>query len=209
MSAPAARPRASGVAAVWLHATGPDQGPVLEVLAEQLGEFRDAPEVVLTGTASNPGPPSDDPRAIEAFLDANPVQMLVLAGSRLPVAMIDRARAHGVVLFLINARLPITPDRWRLIPGVTRSALGKFAQLHAQDATTAAGLRRQAQAATAVFETGRLASHAPTASCNAYELESMRETLGARPVWFAYDLPSGEAEAALLAARRDGAPTGC
>jgi 3-deoxy-D-manno-octulosonic-acid transferase len=196
VSAPADTLRAPGV---WLHATGPDQVAVLDVLAEQIGDFSAAPEVIQTGTTGNPGPQIDDPRALDTFLDTHPVQMLVLSGSLLPVALIDRAHARGIAVVLVNATAPITLDRWRLMPGSTRSTLGKLTQIHAADAATANSVRRQVHGRTEVFETGRLARHAAASSCNAFELDAMRGTLGARPVWFAYDLPSVETDAAFLA----------
>ena len=41
---------------IWLHATEPALLPALAVLADQLAERPDCPQVQITGDASAPGP---------------------------------------------------------------------------------------------------------------------------------------------------------
>lgn len=186
-------------ATVWLYATDPEHLPALAVLAEQLRDFTAPPEIVVSRAGDDLSPASDDVAAIDAFLTRHAVQMLVVAGAYMPVTVMDRARAHGAAMFLVDAKHPIVPGRWRIGKGHTRSVLSRFAQIHAQDAQAATALTRLMRGQTAVFETGRLARFFPAAACNTYELEAMRRALGTRPVWFAYDLPVVETDAALLA----------
>ncbi|WP_323034726.1 3-deoxy-D-manno-octulosonic acid transferase [Pararhodobacter sp.] len=184
---------------VWLHSTDVGLFPVLEVLAEQIADFKAAPDVLLTGSQADKGPDQDDSAAIDQFLEAHSVRVLVLAGAVIPVPLLERAHARGVACLLVDARHPVVPGRWSFLPGKTRATLSRFTQIHTQDAQSAAALSRSVRDKTEVFATGRLARFAPAHSCNAFELDSLRESLGARPVWFAYDLPEGETETALIA----------
>ena len=186
-------------ALVWLHASDPGQAPVLDVLAEQIADAADAPRTLTTGSAPDPGPAPDDAAAVDAFIDAHDPALLVIAGRVLPVPLIDRARARGIPLFLIDAQHPVLPGRRRLVPGQTRAVLSRFEQIHTRNAQSAAVLGRLVKSRTKVLETGALAQFAPAPGCVASELDALRQSLGARPVWFAYDLPIEEADAALLA----------
>ncbi len=195
----AADARSAKQSTVWLHASLPEKSPVLAVLAEQLADFKTAPTVIQTGTATALGPARDDPAAIDQFIADHTVRLLVLVGTEIPVTILERACANGVTCFLADAKHPVVPARWRFVPGNARAALSRFAQIHAQDKQSAAVLTRLVRNKAEVFETGPMARFAPTGGCNAFELNAMRESLGARPVWFAYDLPEPEVDAALLA----------
>lgn len=184
---------------VWLHSTDVGLFPMLEVLAEQLADFKEAPEVVLTGSQPDQSPDKDDPAAIDRFLDEHAVRVLVLVGVVIPVTILERAHARGVACLLVDAKHLVVPGRWAFLPGNTRATLCRFTQIHAQDTHSAAALSRIVRGKTDVFATGRLARFAPAHGCNAFELDSMRESLGARPVWFAYELPESETDAALIA----------
>lgn len=180
---------------LWLHATDPDLTPALAVLAEQAAALDGA----LTMTVTGPDSSVSDARAVDAFLREHAVRMVVLAGQVLPVALIARACAQGVALVLVEATHPVAPDGWRFIPGRTRSLLSRFAQIYARDAASATVFKRLVRGRVDVFTPGPLARFAPVAGCNAIELDAMRAGLGTRPVWFAYDLPMSEVDAALLA----------
>jgi len=181
-----------------LHAVDAGHRDAFEVLAEQLSDLAHAPLVDLTGPEDleNPGA---DAKAVDAFLDRHPAALMVLAGSVLPATLIEHARARGIALMLVDAREPVVVGRWRLLPGATRAMLQHFTQIHATDALYASQLTRQVRGAVPVHDTGALASHPPAPACNISELDALRGVLGARPVWFAYDLPVEEFEAALLA----------
>lgn len=183
---------------VWLHSADTGSYPVLEVLAEQLADFTAAPDVVLTGSQDTAGPALDDVSAIDRYLDDHAVRVCVIVGAVIPVAILERAKAKGAACILVDAKNPTIPGRWHM-PGHIKSTLGRFTQVHAQDAASAATLSRLLRGRSEVFATGRLARYAPAPSCNPFELDAMRQALGARPVWFAYDLPETEADTALIA----------
>ncbi|HPD92590.1 MAG: hypothetical protein H6900_01105 [Rhodobacter sp.] len=189
-----ARPRPG----VWLHAGDPASLPGLSVLAAHLAEQPEAPRTRLTGGPQAPGP-GDDPRAIEAAIDAFGARVLVLAGGVLPVPLIERARARGVALVLVDAVNPVPSAGWRILPGYARGVLSQFQQIHARDTAAAAAISRTVKGAVPVLVTGALARHAPVRGCNAPELDALRQALGARPVWFAHALPESESDAVFLA----------
>lgn len=183
---------------VWLHTTDPGLAPALHVLAEQLDDQPEGPRVFVSGDALNPGP-GDDPRSIDAQLDHFPTRLIVLAGTTLPVPLIERARSRGVSLMLVDAQSTVTSGRWRILPGHLRSVLAQFCQIHARDAQSAAAIARIVRGAVPVLETGRLARHAAVPGCNVLELDALRDEVSTRPVWLAHDLPLAELDTALLA----------
>lgn len=183
---------------VWLHAGDPTEAAALDLLVRQLETMPNGPSTRLTGTAADPGP-GEDPRAIDAFIDSEAVALVVLAGSNLPVNLIDRAKAHGRGLMLIDTLAPQPTGRWRFMPGYARSVLTGFAEIHTRDEASAAVLHKTLRGAVPVRASGMLARHPPVAGCNAFELDALRKALDGRPTWFAYDLPEGEIDAALLA----------
>jgi len=191
-------PAATPARGVWLHATDPALTPALRVLAGHLAERPEAPPTSVTGDAAAPGP-GEDLRAIDAAFDRFPTRLLVLAGAALPAALMDRARARNIALMLIEAAPPSARGGWRLFPMQPRGQLARFQQIHARDEAAATALRRQVRDAVPVLATGRLARHAPVPGCNIQELDAMRQSIGARPVWLAHDLPEAEADAAFLA----------
>ncbi|MCB1387745.1 MAG: hypothetical protein KDK12_01095, partial [Rhodobacteraceae bacterium] len=163
-----------------------------------LADLPQATTVAITGESSATDP-GDDLRAIDAMFDRLSPRLLVLAGDSLPVPLIDRARARGVAMMLIEAANPSATGTWRLLPGAPRGLLMRFCQIHARDAAAAGALTRLVREAVPVAATGRLARHAPAPGCNMNELDAMRQTIGARPVWLAHNLPLSEADAVLKA----------
>ncbi len=183
---------------VWLHGTDPALVPALHILAGQLAAQPESPPCFVTGDSAFPGP-GDDLRSIDAQLDHFATRLIVLAGAVLPVPLIERARARGVALMLVDAENPVPSGGWRILPGYARGVLGQFQQIHARDALTASAIARQVRGAVPVFDTGRLARHAPVPGCNILELDALRQSLGARPTWLAHDLPGDEAAAVFAA----------
>lgn len=191
---------ASGTASargIWLHANEAALAPALRVLAAQLLESPHPPAVRVTGDAEASGP-GDDLRAIDAFFDRFPTGLLVLAGGPLPVPLLDRARARGVTLMLVEARAPNSRS-WLSLPRAPRGQLVRFQQIHARDEAAAAAIARAVKGAVPVLTTGQLARHAPVKGCNLSELEALRQAIGARPVWLAHALPEAEVDAVFLA----------
>lgn len=184
---------------VWLHATTPDVVDMLRVLAAALADLPGAPGVLLTGTATQTGgTPGEDPRALAAFLARESPVALVLAGGLLPPALIAAMRGRGGV-FLVDALQPQPPGYRRLVPGYTRALLSGCTEIHARTPAAAQALARLTRGAVAVHCCGTLARYPAAPPCNEAELGALRDAVGSRPCWFAYSLPAGEEDAALLA----------
>jgi len=182
--------------AVWLHAATPDLQVAVRILADTLGDMPGAPDILITGDGT---PDPDNSREIEAFVLANSVKAIVIVGDALPVTMIECARLNRIGLFLVEANAPRLPGRWRLLPTRLRAVLGDFEQIHAISPSAARAIGFELRGRGQVRPTGALAHHAPALPCDPIELDALREMLRARPVWFAYDLPTSEADAVLLA----------
>lgn len=170
--------------------------PALQVLAERLADMRGAPETRVIAPGDGPG---RDPLEIAGFLASQAPGLIVLAGDQLPGSFIDHACARGITLMLVEAVNPTPIGRRRLIPGATRSLLSCFAAIHTRDAASSGALKRLLRSEVRVHDTGPLARFLPARGCNEHELDEMRLQLGARPVWFAQDLPADESESILLA----------
>ena len=52
---------------------------------------------------------------------------------------------------------------------------------------------------SAAVATGALARNGAVPGCNQQELGALRDAIGARPVWFAQDVPAAELDAVFLA----------
>ena len=183
---------------VWFHATEAASFEPLSVLAAQTLERKECDGIHLTGGPGAPGP-GDDLRSIDAVLDHFPARLLVLAGDLLPMPIIDRARARGVRMMLVDTANPMVSGGWRLLRGPLRSTLARFEVIHARDAASAASIGRDLRGRSTVLPTGRPARFGATPGCNMAELDSLRDTIGARPVWLAQGLPLSELDGAFLA----------
>jgi 3-deoxy-D-manno-octulosonic-acid transferase len=173
---------------VWLQATQADRVESLLVLAGQLSEFRENPQVQV-------GRPDTPPVADRLAA----TDLLVLSGDVLPGEMIEAARANGTGVLWIEACAAPRLARRGLLPGRLRRCLGGLAEIHAADATAAAALTRYLRGAVPVQTGGVLARIPPAQPCNESELAALRDALGGRPAWFAYSLPETEFDAALAA----------
>jgi 3-deoxy-D-manno-octulosonic-acid transferase len=173
---------------VWLQATQPDRLDSLRVLAAQLAEFREAPQVQV----GRPDAPPDPDRL-------GGIDLLVISGDILPADLVLAARARGLGPIWIEAGPSPRLDRRGLIPGRLRRCLGGFAEIHARDPYAAAALDRVLRGAVPVQVSGTLARHPPAQPGNDMELQGLHDALGGRPCWFAYSLPAAEFDAALSA----------
>ncbi len=184
------------VRAVWLHATAPELRPALAILADMIGDMPNAPDTLVTGDGT---PDPENARAVEGFLATHAIGAIVIAGDALPATLIDCARLNRIGLFLIEAQDPFLPGRWRLLPARLRTVLGEFDQIHAVGPAAAQAIEAALRGRGRVHPTGALARLAPVEPCDPAAREALRDKLGARPVWFAYDLPMSEVDAVLLA----------
>ncbi len=140
--------------------------------------------------------PLDVPGWVARFLDHWRPDACGFVESEIWPNMIRAARARGIPLLLINARLsPKSAAAWRRAPGLARASFGAFARILARSA--ADGARIAALGGGAVSAPGDLKFAAPPLPVEAATLEALREAIGARPLWLAASVHPGEAGAIL------------
>jgi 3-deoxy-D-manno-octulosonic-acid transferase len=204
----------------WLHAASVGEVlsvlPVLEAMAA-----RTAPGLALlvtTGTvtsaeilARRASPaltarlihrfvPLDVPAWAARFLDAWKPDAGAFVESELWPNLLAEARARGLPLALVNARMSARSARhWSWLPGFAAELLGSFRLVLAQGEGDAARLR--ALGARSVQGWGNLKAAAPPLPVDAAELDRLRAHLAGRPVFLAASIHPGE-EAPVAAAHR-------
>ncbi len=142
--------------------------------------------------------PLDTPRAVSRFLDHwRPAAGLFIESDLWPTLLLE-AKARGIKLALINARISQrSAARWQWVPNMARALLGAFDVVLAQDEDFAARFR--ALGAAKVTNVGSLKADAPPLACDPTQLQAMKNAIGARPVLLAAQTHSGEDETVLPA----------
>jgi len=127
----------------------------------------------------------------------------IFVESELWPSMVVGARAAGTRLALLNARLSAKSVRnWRRAPGTVRFILDQFELFLTQNRRTADDLVAMGAESTRVTPGADLKATAGPLPVDDALLETMREALGARPVWVASSTHSGEDQSLLEAHRR-------
>ncbi len=214
----AGRPRPEG-SLVWLHGASVGEGMSLLPLVERLGAERpDLGVLVTSGTrtsaellgqrlpssAIHQFAPIDTPGAVARFLDHWRPAAGLFVESELWPNLILAARARGVKLALVSARMTEASARgWARGPGAARAVLGAFDVILAQDEASAARL-----AALGGHVAGRLNLKrvgAPLAT-DPDALAALTRAIGDRRVLLAASTHDGEelliAEAAIASPSR-------
>ncbi|HEY4043300.1 MAG TPA: 3-deoxy-D-manno-octulosonic acid transferase [Rhodopila sp.] len=128
--------------------------------------------------------PLDVPSWVARFLSHWRPDAACFVESELWPNQLAACRARGIKLMLLNARMS---DRsfahWRRAPVFARHLLNEFAVVHARSDQDAARLR--ALGATHVETLGDLKFAAPPLPVDQAELERLKATLAARPIWVA------------------------
>lgn len=142
--------------------------------------------------------PLDMPRAVSRFLDHwRPVAGLFVESDLWPTLLLE-AKARGVKLALINARISErSAARWQWAPKMARALLGAFDVVLAQDEDFAARFR--ALGAVNVANVGSLKADAPPLGCDLTELAALKSKIAERPVLLAAQTHPGEDETILPA----------
>ena len=207
----ASQPRPAGPL-VWLHGVSVGEATSLLPLVEALR--RDRPDITLlvtSGTRSSAEllarrlptgvihqfAPVDGPRATAAFLDHWRPSLGLLVESELWPNLITQARARGVRLALISARMTEkSAQGWARAPGAARRLLQGFDLVLPQDSATAARLTGLGGHVGPLLNLKRVGAPLP---CDPEALAAMRAELDGRPVVLAASTHPGE-EALVLEA---------
>ena len=211
---------------LWLHGASVGESLSLLPLLEALGTLRpDLCFLVTTGTVTAAAlldrrlpdqlrarvqhrfVPLDVPAWVARFLDAWRPDAGVFVESELWPNLLGAARARGLPMALVNARLsPRSARAWSLAPGLAREALSAFRVVLAQTDDDAARLRRLgAPPGEATRAPGNLKYAAAPLPADAAELARLRQVVGGRPVLLAASTHPGE-EALVAAAHACLAP---
>jgi 3-deoxy-D-manno-octulosonic-acid transferase len=202
----------------WLHAASVGETisalPVLEAMAARDPALH---FLVTTGTTTSAAmlarrlPPALAPRVQHRFapLDVPAWTARFLDGwrpdagafveSELWPNWLAAARARGIPMALVNARMsPRSFARWRRLPGLAAAALSAFRLVLARSADDA---QRLARLGARPVRWGDLKAAAPPLAADPAALERLRAQIGDRPVLLAASTHPGE-EALVLAAHR-------
>lgn len=200
---------------IWLHGVSVGESLSLLPLVEALRARRpEAALLVTSGTRTSADllarrlpagvihqyAPVDAPGAVARFLEHWRPNVGVLAESELWPNLIRQARAHGVRLALVSARMTEASARgWGHAPAAARALLDAFDLIAPQDAATEARLRALGARTGPRLNLKRLGG--PLA-CDAAELAHLREAIGQRRVVLAASTHPGEEALIWEALRR-------
>lgn len=191
---------------LWLHAASVGESlSVLPLIARLRAAYPQARLLVTTGTvtsarlmaerlpegATHQFAPVDTPQAVAGFLDHWRPDAGIFVESELWPNLILAARARGVALALVNARLSAASARgWRRWPGAARALAGAFEVVLAQDEGSAQRLRELG--AQDARHAGNLKVDAPPPPASDALLAELAGLLSARPAWIAASTHPGE-----------------
>jgi 3-deoxy-D-manno-octulosonic-acid transferase len=195
---------------VWVHGASVGESLSALPLIEKLKE--NASVLVTSGTVTSAAllgqrlpagvlhqfVPLDTPGAVARFLDHwKPDAGLFVESDLWPNLILD-ARARGVKLALVNARISErSAARWGWARKSVGALLAAFDMVLAQDEEIAARFR--ALGARQVQVVGSLKADAPPLAVDEEALAAMRAAIGARPVLLAAQTHPGEDETVLPA----------
>src|SRR6056297_1156474 len=180
---------------LWLHAASVGENLSILGLIDELGtEHPDLSFLITSGTASSAQivgnrlpqrtqhqfAPLDSRRAVARFLDHWHPEAGVFVESELWPNMLRGAKARGLPLALVNARISDRSARnWKRLASTARHLLDHFTLIHCQDARTARHFHDigLAHAAPGV----NLKSLSGALPFDKVELTRLREVIGARP----------------------------
>ena len=198
---------------LWLHAASVGESLSVLGLIDELGrQYPDLSFLLTSGTATsaqivgNRLPPRtqhqfaplDSRRAVARFLDHWHPEAGVFVESELWPNMLHGAKARGLPLALINARISDKSARnWKRLAKTARHLLDHFTLIHCQDTRTARHFHDIgiAQAAPGV----NLKSLSGALPHDAGELKRLQDLIGPRPLWLAASTHPGEDEVMIEA----------
>jgi 3-deoxy-D-manno-octulosonic-acid transferase len=198
---------------IWVHAASVGESLSVLPLLEALLRERDGLEVLRTSCTVSSARilaarlprgvrhqfvPVDRPAAWRRFLGHWRPSLVLLVESELWPNLILEARARGLPLALVNARMsPRSFRRWQRVPATARALLGGFELCLAQSEGD-----RERLAALGAWEAqapGNLKRAAPPLPADPGALAALASAIGGRPTWLAASIHPGE-DLAVLAA---------
>lgn len=201
---------------IWIHAASVGESQMALTIAEALlDQHADAHVLITSGTLTSASliarrgmerlihqfPPVDAPAWVEAFLDHWQPDLAVFTESELWPNLILAAKARGVPLALMNARMnQASLDNWARWPDSAKSVLGAFDWIGAADQRTAAGLSQLIGHPVELAGNLKLECGLPAPEPEA--LAKVRSQIGDRPVYVAASTHAGE-EALIAAAHAE------
>lgn len=199
---------------LWAQADGPARLPGLAALADRLARDEGvATLVTLPAAALDALPPSaalarpvllracppESAGRIAAFLGHWRPSVLLWAGGALRPGLLARTPAPRLLCEGAPDGPLLGPGRW--MPGLARATLPLFGHALVTGEAEADRLSRAGLLDEQVEILPPLDPPAPVLPCNERERRDLAQTIGARPVWLAADLPLSEV-AAVIAAHR-------
>ncbi|WP_439596411.1 3-deoxy-D-manno-octulosonic acid transferase [Falsiroseomonas sp.] len=142
--------------------------------------------------------PLDVPAFVARFLEDWRPDAGALVESELWPNLLQAARARGLPMALVNARIsPRSFARWRRLPRTVGGLLGGFRLVLARSEADAARLRQLGAPEAQCW--GDLKASAPPLPVDAAALDRLRALLGDRPIFLAASTHAGEEALALAA----------
>ncbi len=203
---------------IWFHAASVGESLSVLALIRRLGEMLPQAEFLITsGTASSAQligarlpprsrhqfAPLDAPGPVGRFLDHWRPAAGIFVESEIWPNLLVTARARGVPLALVNARLSAAALRgWHRHPDTARFLLSRFDLLMAQGRDRADDLLSLGADPARVVAGTNLKAAASPPPVDAAALAAIRTRLEGRPVWIASSTHPGEEEIVLAAHRR-------
>lgn len=200
---------------IWFHAASVGEAlSILEVINRLLERFEDCSVLVTTVTrtsaevlaqrlprrAIHQFAPVDAARAVERFLDHWRPDIALWTESELWPTLIHATRRRRVPMLLVNARISEeSARRYRWLGAFSRSLLGRFDGILAQDDRVAARFYRLGADRERIRVAGSLKEDAPALPFDSGALATLSKALKGRPVWLAASTHEGE-EAAIATA---------
>ncbi|WP_306155598.1 3-deoxy-D-manno-octulosonic acid transferase [Roseovarius sp. MMSF_3281] len=198
---------------LWFHAASVGESLSVLHLIEEMGrQHPDLSFLITSGTATsaqivgNRLPPRtqhqfaplDSRRAVARFLDHWRPEAGVFVESELWPNMLRGAKAHGLPLALVNARISDNSARnWKRLAKTAHHLLGHFTLIHCQDTRTARhfheiGITHAAPGVNLKSLSGALPH-------DTGELTRLQDLIGPRPLWLAASTHPGEDEVMIEA----------
>lgn len=203
---------------IWFHGASVGESQAAITLINRLGTLRPEARFLLTsGTATSAEmaakrlpacaqhqfAPLDSTAAVRRFLNHWQPTAGIFVESELWPITLATAKARGIPLALVNARLSKRSiTSWRKKLPTAQFIMGMFDLLLTQNAEVAEDLVSIGALPERVFPSGNLKAGAAALPQDPKAVAQLRDELGTRPIWIASSTHKGEEEVVLAAHRR-------